>query len=308
MPDDKKHTYSVYANLNYSDSNDVELRRLHNMTIDTTHNSTPPVITEDYPLTADDYDLNTTYTGIATVNLHLNTTTTRQPLLPYTPQNNQYVIPRLFFTLKDTPIVPGKPFLTGGTQGCWLHSYFDDKASNQTECYVYYTQHKQNVFTNNPQAEFHLTAPTYIGANKDSSYTLQPMSTDIITLKPYDGHSNQPEKTPIDLNYQPSLSPASQQRSLLILIDPQSDPACRNDQVTVDQVTNSLSVGDLTQISLPFSDPVTGTPITLNASDTNTECIPAFFSSSNGDQMSKTSIYPGIRPITVIKLLHQPQP
>lgn len=305
-------SFTLFADSSKSDSNDVTLQRVHNVHIEKSSlkldSSTKSL---QYTLVPADINLNTTYTGAVTVKLWLTKTNTSGAKTVYAADPTKNFVSQVYFELSNND-----KNLSAITQGCWLNSYVDADGKNSSTCYVYFTNNHQtaDTFTNqsySPTASFKVIAPKAIGADTLSGYQLTGNVDALVTVN---GYAYNPAKSqtfvPVELkNFLQYNKTSAAERSLMLLVDPNSDSECvssfSNVNVTVGGKNinfNPNQVGQLVETEISAQSPITASV----TSSPDTVCYATLSKPLDDGHISEGSVVPGVDVVESIKLIAAP--
>lgn len=278
----KFRLYGVYTN---ETSNDLVVRKQQRLAINQTGISlsgTSGTISID----ASSWDFTTMYTAAVTVPIKFNVT---QP-----PTQSANANLQALFVPSNTSSV------TANTQGCFLNNYYSS-GSTQTTCFIYYTAHQKGSFNSSiPSMTYSMLLPKDIGVSTTDHLQLQGSNTTSVTVTGYNpGNVLVIPKTVATATYQPATG---SQRSLYVLIDPNSDQECLSGFNSV-----NINLGSNPQLSLSASN-IDNPVVTSVTSASN---ISGAVSMNQGSatcqaNMSQSSITPGLDLVTVVKLSSVP--
>lgn len=302
-------TYHVFAHYLDEPSNDLTLRKMNDITINSAAiQLTSTTKSKTYKLKSSDMNLSTLYSARVKVPLKFATTSKTaingnlQAL--FIPDNNKNAAKHI----------------TAETQGCFLNTYVDtvkdpdhqipDYIGNFTNCTVYYTVNQQKNFSTTatpPTAFFNLMLPAQVGFDT-VNYALNTPYNTAISLVGYNPNST---KLPVATNA-PLASYAvgtGSSRSLYFILDPESDAACLQNldpakgvSVTVGNTATFSLINAGIPIETMLAQPTNNITLQVNLTTTDFSCqaMPAI-------PLQNAQLKPGIDVVQVIKLVTVPK-
>lgn len=303
-------TYHLFAHIIDDRSNDLTLRKVNDIAIDSREIlALKKSNSLNYLLQASDLNLSTLYA--ARIQIPISFSTTNQEAMNGNLQ-------ALFVPIVDKN---NENNITAQTQGCFLNTYTNrlfnaehklQNFGNTTICTVYYTVNHQNHFSSSkpPRAHFNVILPMRVGI-EPVNYALQTPYSFPIEVTGYDSANiTSPTSHAIPpANY---LEVEDAKRSLYLLLDPHSDAACLQ---YLDSITGvSVTIGNNTPISLTQPDIPIETYITQpvgqitaqvnlipGATDLSCQAMSSFVPSPT------KPLTPGVEVMEIIKLFATPK-